>query len=264
MIPDVTAIVTCMTDAERPFVREALQSVQDQTMPCETIVVVLESNTWIDNIAADFPHMKVMRRPPGWEGAARHTAIDAARTEFVAFLDGDDVWLPNKTSKQVQVLRHGCGDLVGADYLMINEEGEPFAYGLCRYQAPPSSWMVRRDTMLRYPFDRDRQLLVDWQWWVSTWQTVRKVRLPEVLLRYRVRGQSLSTSLPAKRRKLALSKASNAPMARSLILAATYTLYRLYRRRVYFGPDAIARATYGSGFDLPGMNRNIYLPVRNR
>jgi len=86
MRSDVTAIVTCMTDAERPFIREALQSVQDQTMPCEeTIVVVLESNTWIDDIVADFPHTKVMRRPPGWEGAARHTAIDAARTEFVAF-----------------------------------------------------------------------------------------------------------------------------------------------------------------------------------
>ena len=59
MRSDVTAIVTCMTDAERPFIREALQSVQDQTLPCEeTIVVVLESNSWIDDIAADFPHMK--------------------------------------------------------------------------------------------------------------------------------------------------------------------------------------------------------------
>ena len=93
MRSDVTAIVTCMTDAERPFIRESLQSVQDQTMACETIVVVLESNTWIGEVTADFPHMKVMRRPPGWEGAARHTAIDAARTEFVAFLDGDDVAL---------------------------------------------------------------------------------------------------------------------------------------------------------------------------
>lgn len=241
MTPDVTAIVTCMTDAERPFIREALQSVQDQTMPCETIVVVLESNTWIDDVAADFPHMKVMRRPPGWEGAARHTAIDAARTEFVAFLDGDDVWLPTKTSRQVEFLRRGCWDLVGADYIMITEEGKPFAYGLARYMPPPSSWMVRRETMLRYPFDYNKKLLVDWQWWVSTWHTVRRFRLPELLMRYRVRGQSVSTSLPAKRRKLTLAKVSSVPAARPLLLAATYALYWLCRRRDYIMPRAMTQ-----------------------
>jgi glycosyltransferase involved in cell wall biosynthesis len=133
-----------MTDAERPFIREALQSVQNQTMiPYETIIVVLESNTWIDDVVAEFSHMKVMRRPPGWEGAARHTAIDVAQTEFVAFLDGDDVWLPAKTSRQVELMRRDCWDLVGADYIMTTEEGKPFAYGLCRYQAPPSKWATR-------------------------------------------------------------------------------------------------------------------------
>jgi glycosyltransferase involved in cell wall biosynthesis len=245
MTPDVTAIVTCMTDAERPFIREALQSVQDQTMPCETIVVVLESNTWIDDVAADFPHMKVMRRPPGWEGAARHTAIDAARTEFVAFLDGDDVWLPAKTSRQVEFLRRGCWDLIGADYILMTEEGKPFAYGLARYMPPPSTWMVRRETMLRYPFDYNKKLLVDWQWWVSTWHTVRRLRLPELLMRYRVRGQSVSTSLPAKRRKLALAKVSSVPTARPLLLAATYALYWLYRRRDYIKPKAMTQDLHG-------------------
>jgi glycosyltransferase involved in cell wall biosynthesis len=247
MRSDVTAIVTCMTDAERPFIREALQSVRDQTLPCETIVVVVESNTWIDDVAADFPHMKVMRRPPGWEGAARHTAIDAARTEFVAFLDGDDVWLPNKTSKQVEFLRHGCWDLVGADYILTTEEGKPFAYGLARYMPPPSSWMVRRETMLRYPFDPNTPLAVDWQWWVSTWHTVRRFRLPEQLMKYRVRRQSLSTALPVKRRKLALSKLSSVPTARPLLLAATYALYRLYRRRDYIVPKGITQGLRARG-----------------
>ena len=206
MRSDVTAIVTCMTDAERPFIREALQSVQDQTLPCdETIVVVLDSNTWIEDIAADFPHIKVMRRPPGWAGASRHTAVDAARTEFVAFLDGDDVWLPTKTSRQVEFLRRDRGDLVGVDYIMTTEEGKPFAYGLCRYQAPPSTWMVRRETMVRYPLDPNLPLYVDWSWWVNTRHTVRKFRLAEQLMKYRVRGQSLSSPVPDKRRKLDIS-----------------------------------------------------------
>jgi glycosyltransferase involved in cell wall biosynthesis len=247
MASDVTAIVTCMTDAERPFIREALQSVQNQTMiPDETIIVVLESNTWIDNVAAEFPNMKVMRRPPGWEGAARHTGIDAARTEFVAFLDGDDVWLPAKTSRQVEFLRRGCCDLVGADYIMTTEDGKPFAYGLCRYQAPPSAWMVRRETMLRHPLDPDLSLYVDWSWWVNTRHTVRKFRLAEQLMKYRVRRQSLSSPVPDKRRKLALSQLSGIPTARPLVLAATYALYRLHRRRYYLAPKVLAQGFQSS------------------
>jgi glycosyltransferase involved in cell wall biosynthesis len=236
-----------MTDAERPFIREALQSVQDQTLSCEeAIVVVLESNTWIDEIAADFPHIKVMRRPPGWEGAARHTAINAAQTEFVAFLDGDDVWLPSKTRMQVEFMRTGCWDIVGADYTLTTEEGKPFAYGLCRYQAPPSAWMVRRDTMLRYPLDPDLPVGADWQWWVNTYHTVRKRRLAEQLIKYRVRRQSLSTPVPDKRRKLALSQLSAVPTARPLILAATYALYRLHRRHDYVPPKVHAQSSHST------------------
>ena len=244
MACDVTAIVTCMTDAERPFIREALQSIQNQTvMARETLIVVLESNTWIEDIVAEFPHMKVIRRPPGWEGAARHTAIDAAQTEFVAFLDGDDVWLPDKTRKQVEFMRSGCWDIVGTDYTLTTEEGKPFAYGFCRYQAPPSAWMVRRDTMLRYPLDPDTPVGADWQWWVNTYYTVRKRRLPEQLMMYRVRRQSLSTPVPDKRRKLALSQLSEIPTARPVILAATYALYRLHRRSDYVAPKVITRGS---------------------
>lgn len=239
MASDVTAIVTCMTDAERPFIREALQSVQDQTMPCETIVVALESNTWIDGVTAEFPGITLIRRPPGWEGAARHTGIDAARTKFVAFLDGDDAWLPGKTEKQVDMLRNGSWDLVGVDYIMITEEGKPFAYALARYMSPPSSWMIHRETMLRYPFDPGTPVGVDWQWWVNNWHTVRRLRVPEALMRYRVRRQSLSTTLPSKRRKLALSKLSDLPTARPLLLAATYALNRLYQRRDYVVPKVL-------------------------
>ena len=240
MTAEVTAIVTCMTDAERPFLREALQSVRDQTLPCETIVVALESNTWIDDIVAEFPDVRLVRRPPGWEGAARHTGIDASGAEFVAFLDGDDVWLPTKAEKQAELLRESGGDFAGVDHILITEEGKPFAYGRARYMAMPSAWMVRRETMLRYPFDPDRAVGADWQWWESTWHTVRKLRLPEPLIRYRVRRQSLSTQIPSKRLKLALSNMSRLPTARPLLLAATYALNRLYRDPAYLTPKALA------------------------
>lgn len=233
MTPEVTAIVTCMTDAERPFLRETLQSVRNQTTPCETIVVVLGSNTWIDDLAAEFSSLQVLRRPPGWPGAARNSGIAAATTEFVAFLDGDDVWLPAKTAAQVAFLRAGRRDFVGVDHMLMTEEGKVFAYALARHLPMTSSWMVRRETILRYPFDPYVLVGEDGAWWLATWNTVRKFRLAEPLIRYRVRRRSTSTAASNKRRKLALSNLSAVPTARPMLLAATYALHRLSRRPDY-------------------------------
>lgn len=234
MRPAVTAIITCMTDAERPFLRETLQSVNQQTVPCEKVVVVQESNTWINELAADFPNLRVLHRPPGWAGAARNTGIAAAATEFVAFLDGDDIWLPLKTERQLSFLRAGCRDFVAVDHMLMTEDGRVFAYALARHLPMTSSWMVRRETIRRHPFDPAvAHGLEDGAWWLATWNTVDKFRLPEALINYRVRNQSTSTAAPSKRRKLALSKLSTLPTARPLLLGATYALHQLARRSDY-------------------------------
>jgi teichuronic acid biosynthesis glycosyltransferase TuaG len=233
-VPDVTAVVTCMTDAERPFLNETLQSVRNQTVPCETIVVVLESNPWIDEVVEALPGVRVIRRPPGWPGAARNTGVEAATTEFVAFLDGDDVWLPTKTEKQVAFLKSGHRDFVAVDHMLMTEQGQVYAYALALHLPMPSTWMVRRDTITSHPFDPDVPAGVeDGAWWLSTWNSVRKYRLPESLIRYRVRGLSLSTATPSKRRKLVFARLSTLPMTRWLLLGATYMLHRLSRRTYY-------------------------------
>jgi glycosyltransferase involved in cell wall biosynthesis len=244
-VPDVTAIVTCMTDAERPFLMETLQSVRNQTVPCDAIVVVLESNPWIDEIAEALPGLRVVRRPPGLAGAARNSGVEVATTEFVAFLDGDDVWLPTKTECQVAFLKSGHRDFVAVDHLLMTEQGQVFAYALALHLPMPSTWMVRRDTIVRHPFDPDASL-EDVAWWLSTWNSVRKYRLPEALIRYRVRSLSLSTATPSKRRKLAFARLSALPGTRWLLLAATYILHRLSRRSYYVPVKS---------WNLPGQSR---------
>ena len=232
-MPDATAIVTCMTDAERPFLRETLKSVYTQTVPCEIIVVVLDSNSWIDAMVGEFPGTQIIRRPLGWLGAVRNTGIEAASCEFVAFLDGDDVWLPTKIQRQIDFLRTSHQDFVAVDHMLITEAGKVFAFALARHLPMPSSWMVRRQTMLQHPFNPELPTMEDADWWFSTWHSVRKWRLPEPLIRYRVRGQSLSAASASKRRKLAFARMSSMPAARPLLLAATYVMHRLSRRTDY-------------------------------
>jgi glycosyltransferase involved in cell wall biosynthesis len=233
MPPEVTAIVTCMTDAERPFLRETLQSVQNQTVPCRTIVVALESNTWIDEILLEFPAMELLRRPPGFLGAVRNDGIQATNTAFVAFLDGDDIWLSGKTELQLKYLLQNSEQFVASDHMLMREEGTDFAYALARHISMPSSWMVSRQTMLQYPFDPTANGLEDYEWWMKTWHTVRKCRIPEVGIRYRVRETSMSSATSSKRRKLAFARLSTLPAMRPILLAATHLLHTLTRKSHY-------------------------------
>jgi glycosyltransferase involved in cell wall biosynthesis len=230
---EATAIVTCMTDAERPFMKDTLASVVSQTAPCETIVVVEAANDWIEELCAPFSGVEILRRPIGPPGDCRNSGVAAAKTEFVAFLDGDDVWLPTKIEKQLNVIERGERDFVGVDHMLMTEGGAVFAYALARNIPMTSSWMVRREVMLRRPFDPGLWVGEDGAWWIDTLEEVEKWRIPEPLTHYRVRGGSLSGATRSKRRKAAIAQLSALPLARPLLMAATWALHSVTERETY-------------------------------
>ncbi|MGE5942771.1 MAG: glycosyltransferase family 2 protein, partial [Flavobacteriales bacterium] len=60
-------------------------------------------------------------------GAAmtRNKGIEAATGDYIAFLDGDDVWKPNKLEEQLAFMETNNGDVCFSSYDLINEKGEP-------------------------------------------------------------------------------------------------------------------------------------------
>jgi len=87
-------------------VAEAIQSVLNQTYRNFEIIVVDDGST--DNtreILAGFgDKIKVICQENKGVSAARNAGIAAARGDWVAFLDSDDLWLPDKLKIQVQDL----------------------------------------------------------------------------------------------------------------------------------------------------------------
>ena len=79
---EITTIITCMTDGERPFTREALQSVLMQTVDTDIIICVREENGWINDILQDLAITpKVLRLPLSPPGITRNYAIDEVHTK---------------------------------------------------------------------------------------------------------------------------------------------------------------------------------------
>ena len=61
----------------------------------------------------------------GLPAVARNAGLKVARGEHVAFLDSDDLWLPDKLSKQIRILESDPGvGLVCSNAYVINHKGE--------------------------------------------------------------------------------------------------------------------------------------------
>ena len=89
----------------------AAESALQQTLPDVRIIVVddnsePESYTDLVNRLGDRSRVLVVRRSSdGGEGGARQTGLENSDAPFVALLDSDDIWLPSKLQRQVELAR---------------------------------------------------------------------------------------------------------------------------------------------------------------
>ena len=101
MVPLVSVIIPTYNRAD--LVRQALASVKAQTYRDFEIVVVDDGGTdgTCEALSA-WREIRVLRHAHRrGVSAARNTGIDAARGEWLAFLDSDDLWLPDKLARQI-------------------------------------------------------------------------------------------------------------------------------------------------------------------
>ena len=234
----ITAVISCMMDAERPFIRAALESVVNQTMPCAARVYVADTNDWIANVTEGLEQVVVRPVPMMPVAAIRNIGVKEANSDLVAFLDGDDFWFPAKTERQVAALQQNAVDFAGADHVLVDEAGSKFAYGTARYIPMPSSWLVRRDLMLEYPFNErvrlpGEEFHEDVEWWMRTAEKSQRIRVSEFLVAYRVRQDSLSSGCRGRRRKETVLRAAQVRGLRPLTLAASFVLNWLHRDSKY-------------------------------
>ncbi len=182
-------------------------SVYAQTSSAYEIIVVNDGSTdkTREAVSSFGPRVRLLTQMNQGPGAARNLGAHAAKGEWLAFLDADDVWLPVKLSKQLEYVRDPAVAVVNCR--AKTKQGGPMPAGISfdRLWAIndliTSAAIVRRTAFLAIGgFDPrpDLRSAEDYDLWLRLAARGWKIaNCPEDLVLYQPSAESLSNRLEA-------------------------------------------------------------------
>jgi glycosyltransferase involved in cell wall biosynthesis len=211
--------VVCAVHNGERFVAEAVRSAVAQTGVDVEVVVVDDGST--DTTPAilaqqsEDPRVVVVTQENRGVAAARNEAMRRARGEFIAFIDADDIWLPDKLQRQLKLFLDDPGlALAFTGYALTDESlrarSVVMTGGLRSWlllegngQLLSSSGMVRRSALgedLRFDEALSISADVEFAWRAAQRGRVSKVRAPLVL--YRLHDAQMHDNMDALERDM--------------------------------------------------------------
>lgn len=198
----LVSVIIPVYNGER-YISQAIHSVLAQDYrPLEIIVVDDGSTDQTAQIAQEFSEVIYLHQSNQGPGSARNLGVLSSRGEFIAFLDGDDLWLPNKLTLQVKyLLAHPELGFVIAHMRPVLENGAEWPSGFNRSyyekQPPcylPSAMLVRREVFFAVGlFDPSYRHANDSDWFFRSQEGgIRMAIVPEVLVEKRIHSSNLS------------------------------------------------------------------------
>lgn len=170
-IPSTIIDIVVPTYHRYEILAETLESVQAQTYPhWECWIAEDGESEKTKSTVAPFLQDKRFHYLPGEHSGTpatpRNTAMRAGQAPYIAFLDDDDIWLPDKLEQQIAFLKeHPCCVLLGTNALILKENQD-----------------YRKDTLPRYfkkaPFGRvPYEKLVEDDYFINSSAVIRRSAL---------------------------------------------------------------------------------------
>lgn len=240
------------------MLREAIESVRTQTYAAWELIVIDDGSTdetpqMMESLTRLDARIRFVRQVSAGVSKARNAGIQQARGRYVAFLDDDDLFLPQKLAIQVAALE--CQPTLGFVYSQtewVDRTGTRLSLhpttpvgdlrGLFEACAIPLQTVVCRTELLEEVGGFDERLTIgeDYDLWLRLARIARFQFLPGPLVRYRVHGTNTCNDSVRlyEQRAVVLGRVPLDPargitrwVKRRRLSENAYRLARLYRDR---------------------------------
>jgi glycosyltransferase involved in cell wall biosynthesis len=229
MLNKVVSIMMPAYNAER-FIGPAIESVLLQSYPEWELILVNDGSTdQTPRIIAGFTDARIIsfHQANAGEAVARNTALDHANGEYLAFLDADDLYLPDHLKSAIAYLQaHPEYDGVYSDGFYIDENSNWLKSLSSRRRGPfegdifeemvrasdvfgaPICVVLRSEAVYSYGLDFDAQIVIgpDWDFFIRFAEVARFGYIPQQTCLYRIHQANISTRFNAQERLLHLAK----------------------------------------------------------
>lgn len=239
----LVSVVMPMYNSEKT-IAESIESVTKQTYRDFELIVVdddsSDSSYEIVKSIADIEPKVIVIKNHHTKGAsgARQTAIDVAKGGYIAFLDSDDIWHPEKLEKSIQFMEKHDYAFIYTDYYIFKNKLTDF-YGF-KYETPNSIsyndllkycpigclTVVLKEDIIRGVTFRDYPK-EDYLYWLDILRNDHKAhRLPQALSFYRTGHQSISSNKfkEIKRQFYIIHHLHDISILRSFLCIAIYAI----------------------------------------
>ncbi|MPZ76519.1 MAG: glycosyltransferase [Deltaproteobacteria bacterium] len=220
-VPQVSVIIP--THNRVGFLSTAIGSVLQQSFQNFEMLVVDDASTdETANLRERFPDTRIRwlrHDKPRGGAAARNTGIVHSRGEYIAFLDDDDEWFPEKLARQMEVMLNSAPEVaaVYTGYLVVDRasgkisgrmtpklSGDLSQALLAANPIGGTSCMLLKRSCLEQVglFDESLPSFQDRDLWIRISRKFHFDYVPDALLNYYVHGKKVWTNLEALERGL--------------------------------------------------------------
>ncbi|WP_456394990.1 glycosyltransferase family 2 protein [Thermococcus sp.] len=211
--PTVSVVIPTYNRAN--LLKRAIESVLNQKFEDFELIVVDDASTdntpeVVESIAdGRIRYIRLKRNSGG--PVARNTGIKKARGEFIALLDDDDEWLPNRLDIQIKKfenLDRGVGVVYGGFYYVSQQNGRVLGKRLPKYRGDvykhllrenfigSPTLLIRRRCFKRAGlFDPKLKSSQDWDMWLRIARHYEFDYVYEIVAKYYVHGKQISFNM---------------------------------------------------------------------
>jgi glycosyltransferase involved in cell wall biosynthesis len=211
-MPEISVIIPVYNGEKT--IQETLESVFNQTFSDYELIVINDGST--DFTLKILSHvkdsrLKVFSYPNGNQAVSRNRGISHASGKYIAFLDADDLWTPDKLEQQFEALQahpeaavaYSWSDYIDetsqflrrGSYKTINGNTYPY-FLLANILENGSNPLIRRQALVEVGnFNPDFTPAEDWDMWLRLAKQYQFITIPKPQILYRQSSQSASANV---------------------------------------------------------------------